>query len=126
MYRLGIKVKKFLTFVKLLTVFIKLNNNFNMGKGDKKSRRGKIILGTYGVRRPRKKADKASIKPQEVVTQQRPAKDKKERPRTEAKESRTKEKVEKVERVEKAVKPEKTDKEIKAAKEPKAKKEKKE
>jgi len=26
-----------------------------MGKGDKKSRRGKIILGTYGVRRPRKK-----------------------------------------------------------------------
>ncbi len=25
-----------------------------MGKGDKKSRRGKIVLGTYGVRRPRK------------------------------------------------------------------------
>lgn len=25
-----------------------------MGKGDKKSRRGKIIIGTYGVRRPKK------------------------------------------------------------------------
>ena len=33
-----------------------------MGKGDKKSRRGKIILGTYGVRRRRKKADKPEIK----------------------------------------------------------------
>lgn len=26
-----------------------------MGKGDKKTRRGKIIRGSYGVRRPRKK-----------------------------------------------------------------------
>lgn len=26
-----------------------------MGKGDKKTRRGKIIMGSYGVRRPRKK-----------------------------------------------------------------------
>ena len=26
-----------------------------MGKGDKKSRKGKIIMGTYGVNRPRKK-----------------------------------------------------------------------
>ncbi|MCF8344106.1 MAG: 30S ribosomal protein THX, partial [Bacteroidales bacterium] len=26
-----------------------------MGKGDKKTKRGKIIAGTYGVRRPRKK-----------------------------------------------------------------------
>jgi 30S ribosomal protein S31 len=25
-----------------------------MGKGDKKSRRGKIVIGTYGVRRPRR------------------------------------------------------------------------
>ena len=38
-----------------------------MGKGDKKSRRGKIILGTFGVRRPRKIADKSSktVKPDE-------------------------------------------------------------
>ncbi len=33
-----------------------------MGKGDKKTRRGKIILGSYGVRRPRKKNNKAEIK----------------------------------------------------------------
>lgn len=33
-----------------------------MGKGDKKSRRGKIILGTYGVRRPKKVAVKPSVK----------------------------------------------------------------
>lgn len=26
-----------------------------MGKGDKKTRRGKFFLGSYGVRRPRKK-----------------------------------------------------------------------
>jgi len=32
-----------------------------MGKGDKKTRRGKIILGTYGVRRPRKKVNKPSV-----------------------------------------------------------------
>jgi 30S ribosomal protein S31 len=29
-----------------------------MGKGDRKTRRGKIRLGTYGVRRPRKKKKK--------------------------------------------------------------------
>lgn len=29
-----------------------------MGKGDAKSKRGKIHIGTYGVRRPRKKAAK--------------------------------------------------------------------
>jgi 30S ribosomal protein S31 len=27
-----------------------------MGKGDKKTKRGKIILGSFGVRRPRKKS----------------------------------------------------------------------
>jgi 30S ribosomal protein S31 len=31
-----------------------------MGKGDKKSRRGKIHIGTYGVKRPRNKAKSAS------------------------------------------------------------------
>lgn len=34
-----------------------------MGKGDKRSKRGKIILGTYGVRRPRRRK-KASAKTQ--------------------------------------------------------------
>jgi 30S ribosomal protein S31 len=26
-----------------------------MGKGDKKTKRGKIVIGSYGIRRPRKK-----------------------------------------------------------------------
>ncbi len=30
-----------------------------MGKGDKKTKKGKIIKGTYGVRRPKKKNKKA-------------------------------------------------------------------
>lgn len=38
-----------------------------MGKGDRKSRRGKITLGTYGVRRPRKKAYKAEVKPEVAI-----------------------------------------------------------
>lgn len=33
-----------------------------MGKGDKKSRKGKITMGSYGVTRPRKKAKKAAKK----------------------------------------------------------------
>ena len=34
----------------------------DMGKGDKKTKKGKITLGTFGVRRP-KKAKKVTIKP---------------------------------------------------------------
>lgn len=33
-----------------------------MGKGDKKSRRGKIIIGSNGVRRPKSSKNKAFIK----------------------------------------------------------------
>ena len=44
-----------------------------MGKGDKKSRRGKIILGSYGVRRPRKK-DKQEVKPVAEVQIKEPKK----------------------------------------------------
>lgn len=36
-----------------------------MGKGDKKSKRGKIILGSYGVTRPRKVAKPAAPKKEE-------------------------------------------------------------
>ncbi len=32
-----------------------------MGKGDKKSRRGKICNGTFGVRRPRKIKKRATV-----------------------------------------------------------------
>lgn len=33
-----------------------------MGKGDMKSRKGKVTRGTYGVRRPKKEANKISRK----------------------------------------------------------------
>ena len=33
-----------------------------MGKGDKKSKRGKIHIGSFGVKRPRKTAKKATPK----------------------------------------------------------------
>ncbi|HZY24185.1 MAG TPA: 30S ribosomal protein THX, partial [Bacteroidales bacterium] len=46
-----------------------------MGKGDKKTRRGKIILGSYGVRRPRKNNDKPALKPAKSVGV-KPSKDK--------------------------------------------------
>lgn len=32
-----------------------------MGKGDKKTKRGKIISGSFGVRRPRNKANSAPV-----------------------------------------------------------------
>ena len=38
-----------------------------MGKGDKKSRRGKIIIGSSGVRRPKSSKNKAFVKVEEVV-----------------------------------------------------------
>lgn len=31
-----------------------------MGKGDKKTKKGKIARGSYGVSRPKKKADKVA------------------------------------------------------------------
>ncbi|MCD4746360.1 MAG: 30S ribosomal protein THX [Bacteroidales bacterium] len=42
-----------------------------MGKGDKKTKRGKIILGSYGVRRPRKKKKEFVLvdKPKEKETE---------------------------------------------------------
>ena len=47
-----------------------------MGKGDRKSRKGKIFMGTYGVTRPRKTSEvivipvkkKAELKKEEVAT----------------------------------------------------------
>ncbi|MEJ2006339.1 MAG: 30S ribosomal protein THX, partial [Cyclobacteriaceae bacterium] len=36
-----------------------------MGKGDIKTKRGKIHKGTYGVRRPRPSATRTSYKPEE-------------------------------------------------------------
>ena len=44
-----------------------------MGKGDRRSRRGKITKGTFGVRRPRKKAtvDLKKAKPKKKVTRKK-------------------------------------------------------
>lgn len=39
-----------------------------MGKGDKKTKRGKIIMGSYGKLRPRKK-----IQPNQVVIKKKPS-----------------------------------------------------
>jgi len=55
-----------------------------MGKGDKKSKRGKIIKGTYGVRRKRKSGkiimtapSKEDVKPAEVSAKTEAAREKK-------------------------------------------------
>lgn len=49
-----------------------------MGKGDKKSRRGKITIGSHGVRRPRRiSAHKVVVKP---VAEEKPVKAQKEKP----------------------------------------------
>ena len=47
-----------------------------MGKGDKKSRKGKIAMGSYGVTRPRKKATTAakSDAPKKAVKKAAPKK----------------------------------------------------
>lgn len=38
-----------------------------MGKGDQKTRRGKLFAGSYGVRRPRKKQTNVFIPPKPVT-----------------------------------------------------------
>ena len=38
-----------------------------MGKGDKKTRRGKIIIGTFGVRRPKHKTNKNHVSKKEEI-----------------------------------------------------------
>ena len=47
-----------------------------MGKGDKKSRRGKIIMGSYGVRRPQRTGAKSAVPAAKKATKPAPAKDK--------------------------------------------------
>lgn len=45
-----------------------------MGKGDKKSKKGKIIMGSYGVRRPRTESVKrhVPVPAKEVETEEKP------------------------------------------------------
>jgi len=117
-----------------------------MGKGDKKSRRGKIIIGTYGVRRRRKKHSKphdiAPVKkkeiPKKIIEKAEPVKEElvvAEVPQTKATKPKTKpkdilpqepekksEKTEKTEKVEKPVKAKETEKAKKTKKPGKAEK----
>jgi ribosomal small subunit protein bTHX len=51
-----------------------------MGKDKQKSRRGKIILGTYGVRRRRKKDIKTEVKPELAIKEKKLVKEVKEAP----------------------------------------------
>jgi 30S ribosomal protein S31 len=64
----SIKIKNFINFVRIPGIEQK-NNQYliNMGKGDRKSRRGKIILGSYGVRRPRKNSFKPAVSAEKVT-----------------------------------------------------------
>lgn len=54
-----------------------------MGKGDKKTKRGKILMGSHGVRRPRRKHERIvplvalkEEKPAEAIKEKAPAKPK--------------------------------------------------
>ena len=92
-----------------------------MGKGDKKSRRGKIILGTFGVRRPRKNADKGS---KAGVPAEKEITDRKQKEAPGPKETKPVKPVkEETEPVVKEVKAEKEKKQAAPAKQPKEKKE---
>jgi 30S ribosomal protein S31 len=51
---------------------------FDMGKGDKKSKRGKIVIGSWGVRRSRKK--KKDLMPAKKVSVPKPKKAASEKP----------------------------------------------
>ncbi len=49
------------------SVILRKSNIYNMGKGDIKTRRGKIANKSYGARRP-KKAAKIEVKPKKKAT----------------------------------------------------------
>lgn len=103
-------------------------NQTIMGKGDKKSRRGKIILGSYGIRRPRKIDVKPEISPVKVIQEKKSVKEV--APVPEVKEIKVvKEKTEtkppKAEKEKKALKEKKVAETTEEVKESKPKKEKK-
>jgi 30S ribosomal protein S31 len=73
-------LKDFINFVRYSYSYLILKI---MGKGDKKTKRGKIIMGSHGVRRSRKKLEKAiplialkEEKPEEPIKEKAPAKPK--------------------------------------------------
>jgi 30S ribosomal protein S31 len=99
-----------------------------MGKGDKKTRRGKIIIGTFGVRRRRKKDGKQDIKPAIAPIAKEVKEKKPVREKTEVKEAKAAAEVKEVKAIKEKAAPRapKVAKEKKeVAAEPKPKKEKK-
>ena len=109
-----------------------------MGKGDKKSRRGKIIMGSYGVRRPRKGHEKPGIKPVKEILVKEPKDKKPLKEKKEVKEVAAVKEMVEVKEVKAPVKPKETKAvkekveakppkvvKLKTEKEPKPKKEKK-
>ena len=99
-----------------------------MGKGDKKSKRGKIIIGSFGVRRLRNKNKKALVAAVKAKDETIKAVVKEEEAFEAVAETVAKPKVVKEKAPAKEKKEAKTEKTVKAekqAKEPKAKKEKK-
>jgi len=94
------------SFVVLVIFFVKLKNIKTMGKGDKKSRRGKITNKSYGVRR-RKDSHLGIVK---AVAVPPPVPEEKVKPVKTAKPEKTEKtekpvKTVKVEKVEKTAKP---------------------
>jgi ribosomal small subunit protein bTHX len=76
-----------------------------MGKGDKKTKRGKIIMGSYGVRRPSKKTTrimtetegKTNLKKQSASIEEKEEKTKEVKKKTGKKTSTKKASVKKIE-----------------------------
>jgi 30S ribosomal protein S31 len=73
-------LKDFINFVRLIYNYLIIKI---MGKGDKKTKRGKILMGSHGVRRARRKLGKAiplialkEEKPAETIKEKAPAKPK--------------------------------------------------
>jgi ribosomal small subunit protein bTHX len=73
----GAKVNLFLDLARLKDFINFVLHSYNyliikiMGKGDKKTKRGKILMGSHGVRRPRRKLARAV--PVVAVKEEKPA-----------------------------------------------------
>lgn len=50
-----------MSFVFLLDIFLLTIYSFIMGRGDKKTLRGKIAMGTFGKKRPRKTSPSVTV-----------------------------------------------------------------
>ena len=78
-----------------------------MGKGDKKTKRGKIIMGSYGVRRPQRQKSKLTTETKPAVIKEKPVKAEKESVPKEKKKPATKKVVAEAKEESKAATPKK-------------------